>query len=265
MSDLLVRGVRLHVEDTGPEHTSARPIVFSHGLLWSCRLYDAQVAHLRRRHRCVAYDHRGQGQSEVPAGDEVSIETVYEDAVALLETLDLGPCHFVGLSMGGFVGLRIAARRPDLLRSLVLIDTAADGEPKKNIPKYRALNLVARYIGIDVVASRVVPIMFGKSFLRAHGPEATAAIGMNQPSIYKAVNGVIRRHPVVDEVPKIDVPTSILHGEEDVAISMARAKALHALLPRATFTSIPAAGHSAAMENPDAVNRALDAHLARVQ
>ena len=49
--------------------------------------------------------------------------------------------------MGGFVGMRLAARRPELLRSLTLIESAADGEPRWNVPKYRAMSLVARALG----------------------------------------------------------------------------------------------------------------------
>jgi len=57
-----VNGAALYYEEhgTGPE-----TIVFAHGLLWSCRMFDAQVALLKEHYRCVAFDFRGQGQSEV--------------------------------------------------------------------------------------------------------------------------------------------------------------------------------------------------------
>ena len=120
MPFLDVNGTRLYYEDTGG---SGEPIVFSHGLLWSGRMFDKQVAALKDRYRCITYDHRGQGQSDVWKVDAVDMETVYADAVGLIEKLGVGPCHFVGLSMGGFTGMRLAARRPDLLRSLSLLET----------------------------------------------------------------------------------------------------------------------------------------------
>src|SRR5215470_9518243 len=126
---------------SGPE-----TIVFSHGLLWSGGMFDAEVAHLSPRYRCIAYDHRGQGRSP-PSPGPYDMETLAEDAAALIGALDAAPCHFVGLSMGGFVGMRLALRRPALLRSLVLVDTAADAEPRANVPKYRAMSLVARLLG----------------------------------------------------------------------------------------------------------------------
>jgi len=259
-----VRGARIHYEDTGGD---GEGILFSHGLLWNTHLFDAQVEALRDRYRCVAYDHRGQGRSEVPAdGDEVSIEECAADAIALVEALGLAPVHFVGLSMGGFVGMRVAARRPELLRSLTLMDTAADPEPRANVPKYTLLNLLARAVGVRFVTGSVAPILFGRTFLtapslRAAREAAIEQVAANRPTVYKAVNGVIRRGSFEDRLRDVRVPTCVLHGEEDVAISMERARRLHSLLPAARFATVPAAGHSAPVENPEAVTAALEGFL----
>jgi len=80
MPIISVNGAALYYEEhgTGPEI-----IVFAHGLLWSCRMYDAQVALLKERYRCVAFDFRGQGQSEVTRSG-YDMETLYVDAVALI-------------------------------------------------------------------------------------------------------------------------------------------------------------------------------------
>ncbi|MGZ3459308.1 MAG: alpha/beta fold hydrolase, partial [Archangium sp.] len=162
MPFLDVNGTRLYYEDTGG---SGEPIVFSHGLLWSGRMFDKQVPALKDRYRCITYDHRGQGQSDVWKVNTVDMETVYADAVGLIEKLGVGPCHFVGLSMGGFVGMRLAARRPELLRSLALLETTADPEPAENVPRYKLLNFVMRWLGPRLVAKQVMRIMFGRSFL----------------------------------------------------------------------------------------------------
>jgi pimeloyl-ACP methyl ester carboxylesterase len=257
---------KIHFEESGDGDET---IVFSHGLLWSTRLYDPQVAVLSSDYRCIAYDHRGQGQSDVPDGPLVDMETLYLDAVRLIEARDAGPCHFVGLSMGGFVGLRLAARRPDLLRSLTLLDTAADPEPASHVPKYRKLNAVARYLGIGWVSGQVLPIMFGESFLtdpnRAGEREKwRAELERNRKTIYKAVNGVIYRPSVEREASTIDVPTLVLWGEEDAAISRERCEALTDLIDGAQFRTIPKAGHSSTVENPEFVTRKIRAFLERV-
>ena len=122
-------------------------------------MFADQISVLRSRLRCVAYDHRGQGQSP-PSPTPFDMETLYEDAVALIEKLALGPVHFVGLSMGGFIGMRLAARRPELVRSLVLIDTAADAEPLWNIPKYKLLALLARGLGYRSLLAPIMKIIY---------------------------------------------------------------------------------------------------------
>src|SRR3954464_3832430 len=109
-----VNGTQLHVEDTGPG-SSGETIVFSHGLLWDTSLFAPQIAALRSTYRCIAWDHRGQGKSASDHRHCIGIELVTQDAIALLTLLSPNPVHFVGLSMGGFVGMRIAARRPELV------------------------------------------------------------------------------------------------------------------------------------------------------
>ena len=120
---MVVNGVRLHVEEEG---SGPEAIVFSHGMLRTSRMFDPQVAVLRDRYRCIRYDHRGQGASESPQDAVIDLETVYDDAVALIEALDIAPCHWVGLSMDGVVGIRLAARRPDLRGSVSRIETSAE-------------------------------------------------------------------------------------------------------------------------------------------
>src|SRR5258706_2488998 len=159
MPPVMVNGVELYYEESG----AGDPVVFSHGLLWSGRMYDAQVAQLKSRWRCITYDHRGQGQSP-PSPRPYDMDDLAVDAAQLIEKLGAKPCHFVGLSMGGFVGLRLAIRRPELLRSLVLIESAADAEPRLNVTKYRAMSLVTRFFGYKPLLGAVMKIMFGRAF-----------------------------------------------------------------------------------------------------
>src|SRR6185369_4898317 len=102
---------------------------------WSGRMFDAQVAALESRFRCISFDHRGQGQSEVTETG-YTMDELTADALALIQALGAAPCHFVGLSMGGFVGMRLAARYPALIRSLSLLETSAGPEPLFKVFKY---------------------------------------------------------------------------------------------------------------------------------
>jgi pimeloyl-ACP methyl ester carboxylesterase len=263
MPMLAVNGTELYYEDTGG---SGPPIVFSHGLLWSTRLYDPQVDALRGRYRCIAYDHRGQGRSAVPPERVISIETLYQDAVALIEKLGVGPCHFVGLSMGGFVGMRLAARRPELLRSLVLVETSSEPEPVANVPRYTLLNFIAKWVGLRPVVDPVMRIMFGRSFLTDPNRAEERALWRarlmeNRRDIWRAVNGVIQRQGVAHELPNIRVPTLVIVGEEDVATVPAKAERIHQLIPGSSLVRLPRGGHSVTVEEPALVNAALGTFL----
>ena len=264
MPTLDVNGTTLHYEDTGG---GGPPIVFSHGLLWSGRMYAAQVEHLRGRFRCITYDHRGQGQSP-PSARPYDMEALADDAAALIDALGARPCHFVGLSMGGFVGMRLAARRPELLRSLVLLDTAADGEPRRNVPKYRLMALVTRLVGYRPLLGSVMKIMFGPAFRRDPARAALRRelqehlLALRVGPTQAALEAVITRRPVVRELGRIHVLTTVVEGADDAAVVHARARATAGLIPGARYVEIPRAGHTATVEEPAAVNAALDAHFA---
>lgn len=264
---LTINGVRLWVEDTGG---SGPPVLFSHGLLWSTRLFDDQVATLRSRYRCIAWDHRGQGRSDVPGVRAISIDDCYADAVTLIEQLGVAPVHIIGLSMGGFVAMRLAARRPDLVRSCVLLETSAEAEPAENVPRYRTLNRVAKWLGLRVVANKVMPIMFGTTFLTDPARAAERAtwrerLANNRRDIWRAVNGVIEREPIMSELGHITAPTLIMVGDEDVATVPLKSERIHAAIRGSKLVRIPHAGHSSSVEQPVHVTAAIEAWLGRVE
>jgi 3-oxoadipate enol-lactonase len=255
-----VRGVDLHVEDTGGTGTA---VVFSHGLLWSTSMWRFQIAAFRDRYRCIAWDHRGQGKSEVtPSGYDM--DTLADDAVALIEDLGVAPVHFVGLSMGGFVGMRVAARRPGLVRSLVLMETASDAEPRRNVPKYATMSFLARFLGIGPFVPTVMKIMFGRTF-RSDPARAVLRDGLARElrandltGMRRALHGVMFRRPMdVAELARIRAPTLVISGDEDTAVVSARSERLAAQIPGAKFVRLPRAGHTASIEQPDALNRLL--------
>lgn len=261
-----INGTELWVEDTGAR-SGAPTLVFSHGLLFRTALFAPQIAALEDRFRCVAYDHRGQGRSAPSDLRSIPMELLYQDAVELIESLGVGPVCFVGLSMGGFVGMRLAARRQDLIRSLVLLETSADVEPPENVGRYRALNLGARAVGVAPLVGRVMPILFGRSSLE--DPERAserarwkALLLENDRSIWRAVNGVIERVAIRPELDRIRCPTLVGVGEEDVATTPAKAERIVECIQGARLVRFARAGHSSSLEQPEAVTHAIEEHLA---
>jgi 3-oxoadipate enol-lactonase len=263
MPHLSVNGARLYYEDRG---SGAQTVIFAHGLLWSGQMFAQQVGVLQQRYRCVTFDWRGQGQSEATRAG-YDMESLYADTLALIDALGITACHFIGLSMGGFIGMRLAARRPDIVRSLILLGTSADPEPAANIPKYRMLNLVARWLGFRLVAAQVMRIMFGQKFL--HDPTRAQLreewrrrlLANHRIGITQATAGVISRRGIADLLQAISAPTLILVGDQDVATPPAVAQRIHAGIPQSQLTIIPGAGHTSTVEEPAAVNAAILAFL----
>ncbi len=258
-SRIRVNGAELYYEEQG---TGSETIYFSHGLLWSCRMFDDQIAMLKDRYRCIAFDHRGQGQSEVTRSG-YDLEALYEDAAALIEGLGGAPCHFLGLSMGGFVGLRLAARRPELIKSLMLVETSAGPEPAENRARYKQLNFIARWISLSLVSNRVMKVMFGQKFLNDPARATLRQewqqrlVHNHRRGITRATTGVITRQDVYGEIEKIRVPTLILVGDQDVATPLPDAQRLHEGIPGSQLVIIPGAGHTSTVEEPAAVNAAI--------
>jgi pimeloyl-ACP methyl ester carboxylesterase len=245
-------------EGNGPE-----TIVFSHGLLWSHKMFLEQIEFLKKKFTVIAYDHRGQGQSEVTEGP-YDMDMLAEDALELIDKVASKPVHFVGLSMGGFVGMRLAARYPDKIKSLILLETSAHSEPVENLPKYKFLNGIVKWFGvIPKVAKEVMKIMFAQSWLentknKESYKKWTKELQSNKKTITRSVEAVIYRKGVEEEIRHIQCPTMVIVGDEDVATKPEKAKFIQMSIPNAVLHMVPGAGHSSSIEKPEDINRLID-------
>lgn len=264
MPKIRVNGAELYYEDTGGQNRET--IVFSHGLFLSSRAFDSQVAALSNRYRCIAYDHRGQGRSEITKNG-YDMETIYEDAAHLIQVLDAVPCHFVGIDMGGVVAMRLAARRPDLVRSLVLIQTSPDAEPESEVARYRTLSFVLRWFGTQWAADTVTKSLFGTKFLK-NSAFATQRddfrkqiLALDRVGLSRAVTGFITRHGVYDEISKIQVPTLILVGDQNISVLTDQARRIHTRIKGSKFVVVHGAGHTVSVEEPETVSNVIQLFL----
>lgn len=258
-----INGLEIFYEETG---TGSETIVFSHGLMMNHHMFDHQVNYFKDRYRCISYDHRGQGKSETPRR-YYDMEAVYEDGVALIEALNAKPCHFVGLSMGGFVGMRLGSRRPDLVKSLVLMETSADPEPTENLPRYRLMQTVAKWLSLRLIVNGASKSLLGKTFLTDPARKAERKLWQrhmaehSRMGLVMAAESVFTRLPVYDEIARIKMPTLVMVGDEDIATKPEKAQRIHRQIKGSKLVTIPCAGHSASIEQPDFVNQAIDEFL----
>lgn len=263
MPQLQVNGTEVHYEVSGE---GPETIVFAHGYLFSGHMFDAQVAALRDRYRCVTFDFRGQGESAI-SRTGYDMDTLTQDASELIQRLGAAPCHFAGLSMGGFVGMRLAARQPELVRSLILLDTSADPEPEENLPRYRTLALAARLVGTRPVAPRAMQILFGRTFMTDPARKEERDLwrrrlgSTRRVGAIRALRGVTDRASVYDEIGRITAPTLVIVGEQDVATVPAKARRIAERIPGARLVTVPDAGHSSPIEQPALVTATITTFL----
>lgn len=253
-----VNNTSLYYEEIG----SGEPIVFSHGLLWNASMFKEITVSLSPEFRCISYDHRGQGRSADHNADEISIELLCDDAIALIEHLGLGAVHFCGHSMGGFVALQIAKRRPDLLRSIMLFNTSADAEFSARKFHYGLLNLFCRFFGPASVTDLVMPIMHSKKFMqdesrKGERKEIRNSIASNRRTIWRAVNGVLNRFSQTEHLNRITVPVLILAGAEDCMRLPCEAERMAAAIRNSTHYVHPQSGHMLPVEEPQYVTEAI--------
>jgi pimeloyl-ACP methyl ester carboxylesterase len=269
---LRTNGAVVAYSDTGaPEGQPDAPtVVFGHGLLYSGWMFSAQIEALRATYRCVAIDWRGQGASPPAEDGRYDMDTLTEDAVAVIEHLELAPVHWVGLSMGGFVGMRIAARRPELLRSLALIETSADREERSAAIQDKVLSVIYRVAGIAPVRRSVVKIMLGPVFRKDPRSAPIVAEWMRQieqtdrAGLRGAILGVANRKAVAPEIGAITAPTLVICGADDTPTPVKTAEKIVAGIPGARLEIVPDAGHSSTIERPDAITELLEKFLAEV-
>src|SRR5262249_40814129 len=141
-------------------------------------------------------------------------------------------------------------------------------EPAQNRPRYRAMALATRILGVKPFAPRILPIMFGQKFLkdparaeeRAEWQRRGAA--NNRTGIVRATAGVINRKGVAEELSRITTPTLITVGDQDVATRPEESQYMHEHIVGSRLVIIPSAGHTSTVEEPEAVNAALAEFLA---
>ena len=258
-----VNNVTYYYEDTGK---GDKTIVFAHGLLWSCRMFDDQIHYFKDNYRVIAFDFRGQGKTAI-SKDGYDFETLTSDVISLLDAINVNNVHFAGLSMGGMIGMRLASRFPEKFRSLIVLETSPDAESPEAIKKYNKLNFVAKWFGLRLVAGSVMKIMFSKSFLEDKANKKKKQYWKKQllsnrrRGITKAVNGVIGREDFSSELQNISCPTLIIVGEEDIATPPQHAEKIKESINGSTLVYIPKAGHSSTIEQPDLVNKTIENFL----
>jgi 3-oxoadipate enol-lactonase len=247
---LSVNGVALHFADTGPPDRPS--LVFANSLGTDFRIWDGVIAHLGAGFRTFRYDKRGHGLSDI-GRTPYTIEDHVTDLAGLLDARQITGAIICGLSVGGQIALGLAARRPDLVRALILSDTAHRiGPPEIWDTRIAAVELG----GLASIANAVLERWFTEPYRR----DQPAALGVWRNMLvrtpaagYAATCAALRGADLTEAARGIQIPTLCLCGDQDLATPPDLVKSLAALVPGARFQLIAAAGHLPGIEQPQRV------------
>lgn len=226
-------------------------VVLSHALGCDLSMWDGVAAQLARAHTVLRYDHRNHGASEVVPG-ELRIETLAQDAAELIRREAGGePVHFVGLSMGGMTAQALAVRHPELLKTIVIANSAAH-YPDQTPWRARVETVGAK--GVAAIAPGAVSRWLTPAWA-ATAEGAEAAKKLHDVLVRTDAQGYIESCNAVAAIDfresnhRVAVPTLVIGGLQDEATPMAMSQAMAAAIPHARLQTIDAA-HLSAVERP---------------
>jgi 3-oxoadipate enol-lactonase len=255
-----VNGVRIHYDVGG----SGPWVVLSHSLACATGMWDEQRQALESRYRVLRFDTRGHGGSDAPPG-AYTLDQMAEDLHGLLRHAGVERPHFVGLSMGGMIGMTCALAHPGVFRSLVLCDTTSR-IPQEAKQLWGERIATAERQGMEPLVEPTLKRWFTEPCLARRGPmiERVAQMIRSTPAAgYAGCCHAISKLDLTERLGAIDCPTRIIVGEQDAGTPVAMSRAIQAAMPGSELVIIPEASHLSNIEQPAAFNAALLDFLAR--
>jgi pimeloyl-ACP methyl ester carboxylesterase len=256
-----VNGATFQVREAG----AGPPLLLVHGFPLDHRMWRHQIEHFSSTHRVIAPDLRGFGGSTVTPG-KVTMRQFADDLAALLPALgENQPVILCGLSMGGYIAWQFVEHHRSKVAAIIVCDTkAAPDTNEARVARLEAADRLERE-GTSFLANNMVPRLFGK-LLADDPPEyvrETIAVMLNTDprAAAAAQRGMAEREDYRPHLHRIDLPTLVLCGEQDIISPAAEMRAIATEIPGASYVEIPGASHMAPLEKPEPVNAAIGAFL----
>ena len=254
-------GIRINyqIEGSGPW------VVMSHSLACAVSMWDEQAEALKSRYKVLRFDTRGHGATDAPAG-AYTLDLLAEDLHGLLATLGITSPHFVGLSMGGMIGMTYALKHPGLFKSLVLCDTSSR-VPREAQPIWDERIKTATEQGMAPLVEPTLKRWFTEPYLAKRNSvveRVASLIRTTPPQGYVGCCHAIPKINLTDRLAAIKCPVQVIVGDKDAGTPVAMSEAIHHAIPGSELVVIPDASHLSNLEQPTTFNAALLKFLARV-
>jgi 3-oxoadipate enol-lactonase len=246
-------GCSLHYEEYG----QGPPLLLLHGLGSSCRDWEYQIPVLAEQYRVIAMDMRGHGRSDKPR-ERYSIRGFAGDVEALIEHLNLGPVHVVGLSMGGMIGFQLAVDQPHLLKSLCIVNSAPQVKIQSAYDAWQYAKRwgLARLLSMETLGKAIGRNLFPKPEQDDLRRKIASRWAENDKRAYLASFDAIVGWGVQQKLARITCPTLIISADRDytpVSIKEAYVK----LIPHAKLVVIKDSRHATPLDQPQEFNRVV--------
>ena len=254
LSTIKVNGLDISYRLDGPEN--APVVMLSNSLMSNYTMWDYQIEALTSKFRVLRYDQRGHGGTQTTPGP-YTVELLAEDAAALIDALELGAVHFVGLSMGGFTGQILGFTYPEKLLSLVLCDTACVMQPTS---LWDERIETAREKGIEALAPGSLERWFTPPFHESGKNDLEKIRAMilgTRVDGYIACAQAIRDMFLCDKLSGIKLPTLVLVGADDPACPVSAAEELHQGIGGSEMVVLTNAAHLLNIEQRVSFNETL--------
>ncbi len=246
--------MRLNYQQTGPE--DAPVVLLGSSLGATHEMWAPQLDLLAERFRVVAFDHRGHGGSEVPPGP-YTIEDLGGDVIELLDTLGVDQASYVGISLGGAVGLWLAENAPERFHRFALLCPPA--YPAAGAQMWTDRAATVRAEGTQAITEATL----GRWFL----PDFTDIEPLRQQLLdtpdegYAACCEALGSMDLRDKLADITAPVLLVTAEQDASIPPETVIPLASAIPGAHLEIIENAAHLVTYSHPEIINPLLLAHL----
>jgi 3-oxoadipate enol-lactonase len=263
---IIANGISMNYELIG----SGRCLTLIHGAGDNLNAWFNQVPAFSQRYRVLTYDVRGHGQTEMTE-EELTTELWVDDLYALLKGLNISETFLLGHSMGGAIALQFAVTHPEMIKALILSNSAMatrrSEEEMREMQAHRQAQIEAiKKEGMEAEYRDRLTRMFSPGFVKKN-PEAVEQYRLillqNKPEGYLRVMQRMGRPGTSPDLSKISCPTLIITGEHDPFSGPAAAKATQQTI-RGSQVKVFPAGHAPALEMPQDYNETILTFLAGV-
>lgn len=251
-------GCALHYEEYG----QGEPLVLLHGLGSSCQDWEFQVPALARHYRVILLDIRGHGRSDKPR-ERYSIATFSADLRALLEHLQTGPVHLLGLSMGGMIGFQFAVDDPAALRSLCIVNSAPEVKVRTRDDYWQWAKrwTLMRVLSLRTIGKGLAARLFPKTEQAELRRKMTERWARNDKRAYLASFDAIVGWGVEERLGRIGCPTLVISADHDYTPITLKERYVR-LIPQARLAVIADSRHATPLDQPQQFNQIVLQFLA---